>query len=49
MKELSFERMEEVKGGEWCMWGFGHFYYTTSVALAQSYYSNGYSMSYCIV
>lgn len=50
MKELSFEKMEEVKGGEWCIWGFGYFAYTTSLALAQYYmYNTSYSVSYCIV
>lgn len=49
MKELSFEQMEEVKGGLWCVWGTGFFYIYTSYLQASMFAGiGGYQMSYCI-
>jgi hypothetical protein len=49
MKKMSFEQMEEVKGGEWCVWGNGIFLVFYTLAYAQSYaQSYGLYVSYCI-
>jgi hypothetical protein len=50
MKELSFEQMESLNGGEWCIWNKDGFVMFQSYFWANFWYTLNYtaSMSYCI-
>lgn len=49
MKKLTFEKMEEVNGGEWCAWGNGNFFIYSTLGPAMLMAALfGYSYSYCI-